>query len=46
MMAVRKHQDIVQWSYQRVPLNVVPRIPLLGHLDIDQRHTCQMKGLA
>jgi len=44
MMAVRKHQDIVQWSYQRVPLNVVPRIPLLGYLDIDQRHTCQMKG--
>ena len=36
MMAVRKHQDIVQWSYQRVPLNVVPRIPLLGYLDIDQ----------
>jgi hypothetical protein len=38
MMAVRKRQNIVQWSYRRVPLNVVPRIPLLGYPDIDQRH--------
>src|ERR1700722_7874254 len=38
MMAVRKRQDIVQWSYRRVPLNVVPRIPLLGYPDIDQRY--------
>src|SRR5579862_650989 len=38
MMAVRKHQNIVQWSYRRVPLNVVPRIPLLGYPDIDQRY--------
>src|SRR5580693_3335143 len=37
MMAVRKRQNIVQWSYRRVPLNVVPRIPLLGYSDIDQR---------
>jgi hypothetical protein len=35
MMAVRKRQNIVQWSYRRVPLNVVPRIPLLGYPDID-----------
>jgi hypothetical protein len=38
MMAVRKRQNIVQWSYRRVPLNVVPRIPLLGYPDIDQRY--------
>src|SRR3984957_21085336 len=38
MMAVRKRQNIVQWSYRRVPLNVVPRIPLLGYPDIDQRN--------
>ena len=44
MMAVRKHQDIVQWSYQRVPLNVVPGIPLLGYLDIDRGHICQMRA--
>jgi hypothetical protein len=43
MMAVRKHQNIVQWSYPQLPLNVVPRIPLLGYLDLDQGHTCQMK---
>ena len=43
MMTVRKRQNIDQWSYRRVPLNV-PRIRLLGYLDIDQRHTCQMKG--
>jgi hypothetical protein len=46
MMAVRKHQNIVQRSYRRVPLNVVPRIPLLGYLDINQGHICQMKGRA
>ena len=39
MMAVRKHQDIVQWSYQRVPLNVVPRIPLLGYPSISIKGT-------
>jgi hypothetical protein len=38
MMAVRKRQNIVQWSYRGVPLNVVPRIPLLGYPDIDQRN--------
>src|ERR1700679_2354840 len=38
MMAVRKRQNIVQWSYRRVPLNVVPRIPLWGYPDIDQRY--------
>src|ERR1700722_10981603 len=38
MMAVRKRQNIVQWSYRRVPLNVVPRIPLLWYPDIDQRY--------
>jgi hypothetical protein len=38
MIAVRKRQNIVQWSYRRVPLNVVPRIPLLGYPDIDQRY--------
>src|SRR5579859_4499093 len=46
MMAVRKHQNIVQWSYWRVPLNVVPPIPLLGYPDIDQRHIRQMDGRA
>jgi hypothetical protein len=28
MMAVRKHQNMAQWSYAQVPLNVVPAIPL------------------
>src|ERR1700756_2890079 len=46
MMAVRKRPNIVQWSYWRVPLNVVPPIPLLGYPDIDQRHVRQMDGRA
>jgi hypothetical protein len=46
MMPVPKHKNIVQWFYWQVPLNVVPRIPLLGYLDIDQGHICQMKGRA
>src|ERR1700690_4230396 len=44
MMAVRKRQNIVQWSYRRVPLNVVPRIPLLGYPDIDQGHILPDEG--
>jgi hypothetical protein len=44
MMAVRKRQNIVQWSYRRVPLNVLPRIPLLGYPDIDQGHILPDEG--
>jgi hypothetical protein len=44
MMACSQHKNIVQWSDRQIPLNVVPRIPLLGYLDIDRGHICQMRA--
>src|SRR5271155_1617357 len=41
MMAVHKHQNIVQWSYQQVPHNVVPRIPLYGYSRYRSNDPCQ-----